>query len=56
MCLTFTNICMLVQTLHKKADYVINQSHGMQQDLLALIPGLTGRCAVFHKCKWLISA
>lgn len=34
--------------LYKKADFVINQSYGMQTDLLSYFPSFTDRCRVIH--------
>lgn len=38
----------LLQALYKRADFVINQSQGMQQDLLAYLPQLASRCTIIH--------
>lgn len=39
---------ILLKSLYKKADFVINQSQGMQQDLLACMPQFAGRCSVIN--------
>lgn len=38
----------LLRVLYKRVDFIINQSYGMQKDLLNYIPSMKEKCTVIH--------